>query len=288
MTNKENIGPKMDESLDEPPLILVVEDDDDYRWLIASKLKEDYLVTEAANGSEGLEKAMETIPDLIVTDVMMPVMDGVELCRHLKKEMETAHIPVVMLTARTSEESQIEGLETGADDYVTKPFSMRVFKTRVHNLLETRRLLSERFYQRFTQSAKALGGAGSDMPEMLESGTRLDREFWDDLCRILREKYADSDFKIVSLASDFNMSPRTMQRKIKALMDLTPVQLVAQYRLKKAETLLLDPDVHVKDIAFMVGYRDLSHFYRLFKKKHGVNPSQYRNENGQSSYNGRK
>ena len=234
---------------------------------------------EAANGREGLATAMETIPDLIVTDLMMPVMGGVELCRSLKTAVETAHIPVIMLMVKTSVESQIEGLETGADDYVTKPFNMLLLKTRMHNLLETRRLLRERFSQQFIQSEETLEQAVSDMLETPELRTHLDREFWDALCRILKENHTDFDFNIDAMAAELNMSQRSLRRKVRALMELPPVQLIAQYRLKKAEMLLKDPDVHVTDIAFMVGFGDLSHFYRLFKKKHGINPSQYRNEN---------
>jgi len=279
MTKKENTEPVLDARSDDLPLILVVEDDDDYRWLIASNLKEEYLVMEAANGREGLATAMETIPDLIVTDLMMPVMGGVELCRSLKTAVETAHIPVIMLTAKTSVESQIEGLETGADDYVTKPFNMLLLKTRMHNLLETRRLLRERFSQQFIQSEETLEQSVSDMLETPELRTHLDREFWDALCRILKENHTDFDFNIDAMAAELNMSQRSLRRKVRALMELPPVQLIAQYRLKKAEMLLKDPDVHVTDIAFMVGFGDLSQFYRLFKKKHGINPSQYRNEN---------
>ena len=268
------------EPSDETPVILVVEDDADYRWLIVSDLEDDYQVVEAENGKAGLEKALETIPDLVVTDLMMPAMDGIELCRRLKTGVETAHIPVVMLTAKTSAESQIEGLKTGADDYVTKPFNMVLLKARIHNLLETRRLLRSHFSSQFAQSALELEGSASETLDMPELRSGVDRKFWDDLCRVLKKNHADPDFNIDALAIDLYMSQRSMQRKIKALMDLTPVQLIAEYRLKKAEALLMDHDVHVTDIAFKVGFGDLSHFYRLFKKKHGMNPSQYRDENG--------
>ncbi len=253
------------------PVILLVEDEADYRLLVASDLEEDYQVVEAANGKEGLEKALETIPDLVVTDLMMPVMDGIELCRRLKGGMETAHIPVVMLTAKTTVESQVEGLQTGADDYVTKPFNMQLLRARISNLLETRRLLRMHFAHEFAHSTGE--DPISEMPE-LRSG--LDRAFWENLSRILKANCADPDFNTDSLASELNMSQRSMQRKIKALVDLTPVQLIAEYRLKKAEALLRDPQMHVTDVAFEVGFGDLSHFYRIFKKKHGMNPSQYR------------
>ncbi|VGO15727.1 Sensor histidine kinase TmoS [Pontiella desulfatans] len=258
------------------PVILLVEDEADYRLLIASDLEEDYQLVEAANGKEGLEKALETIPDLVVTDLMMPVMDGIELCRRLKAGVETAHIPVVMLTAKTAVESQVEGLQTGADDYVTKPFNMLLLRTRISNLLETRRLLRRHVAREFAWSTEDDPGSNTlDMPELHSD---LDRAFWENLTRKLKANYADPGFNPDSLASELNMSPRSLQRKIKALVDLTPVQLIAEYRLKKAETFLKDPEVHVTDVAFEVGFGDLSHFYRIFKKKHGMNPSGYRGE----------
>jgi len=272
--DESNMRPDYSEDI---PVILLVEDEADYRLLIASDLEEDYQVVEASNGKEGLEKALETIPDLVVTDLMMPVMDGIELCRRLKAGVETTHIPVVMLTAKTAVESQVEGLRTGADDYVTKPFNMLLLRARISNLLETRRLLRRHVAREFAWStAEDPCSDTLDMPE-LRSG--VDRKFWDDLCRVLKKNHVELDFNIDALAIDLYMSQRSMQRKIKALMDLTPVQLIAEYRLKKAEALLMDPNVQVTDIAFKVGFGDLSHFYRLFKKKHGMNPSQYRGAN---------
>ena len=268
-----NMEPDHSEEL---PVILLVEDETDYRLLVASDLEEDYQVVEASNGKEGLEKALETIPDLVVTDLMMPVMDGIELCRRLKAGVETAHIPVVMLTAKTAVESQVEGLQTGADDYVTKPFNMLLLRTRINNLLETRRLLRRHFAREFAWSTEEdLCSETLDMPELRSD---LDRAFWETLCRTLKAHYVDPDFNPDSLASKLNMSPRSLQRKIKALIDLTPVRLIGEYRLKKAEALLKDPEVHVTDVAFEVGFGDLSHFYRIFKKKHGMNPTGYREE----------
>ena len=261
---------------EELPVILLVEDDADYRLLVASDLEEDYQVVEAAHGKQGLEKALETMPDLVVTDLMMPVMDGIELCRRLKAGVETAHIPVVMLTAKTAVESQVEGLRSGADDYVTKPFNMMLLRARISNLLETRRLLRRHVAREFACSAGE--DPISEMLEMPELRSGLDRTFLENLCRILKAHYTDLGFNTDSLATELNMSQRSMQRKIKACVDLTPVQLIAEYRLKKAEALLKDPEMHVTDVAFEVGFGDLSHFYRVFKKKHDMNPSQYREQ----------
>ena len=276
MSNRNDESNMRRDLSEELPVILLVEDEADYRLLIASDLEEDYQVVEAANGKEGLEKALETVPDLIVTDLMMPVMDGIELCRRLKAGVETAHIPVVMLTAKTAVESQVEGLRSGADDYVTKPFNMMLLRARISNLLETRRLLRRHVAREFACSAGE--DPISEMLEMPELRSGLDRTFLENLCRILKAHYTDLGFNTDSLATELNMSQRSMQRKIKACVDLTPVQLIAEYRLKKAEALLKDPEMHVTDVAFEVGFGDLSHFYRVFKKKHDMNPSQYREQ----------
>ncbi len=256
------------------PVILVVEDEADYRLLISSDLQEDFQVVEATNGKEGLDIALDIIPDLVVTDVMMPVMDGIELCQQLKAKEETAHIPVVMLTAKSAVESQMAGFETGVDDYITKPFNMELLRVRISNLLRTRRLLRASYERQLTQSDDE--SAAASMLDVSELQSQVDREFWERLCNVLRENYAKPEFNIDLLASELNMSQRSMQRKIKALADLTPVQLIAEYRLKKVEALLKDAQIHVTDIAFEVGFGDLSHFYRIFKKKHGMSPSQYR------------
>lgn len=148
-------------SMNEPdendvPLILVVEDDLDLRLVVAFELSEHFEVIEAGNGKDGLDLALEAIPDLVVTDVMMPVMDGLELCRELKTRVATSHIPVIMLTAKSAVENQVEGLQTGADDYVTKPFLIELLMARIQNLLKTRQTLRKRFSQEFTSVAKMI------------------------------------------------------------------------------------------------------------------------------------
>ena len=260
----------------EKSVILVVEDEDDYRWLITSGLESDFKVLEAENGKQGLEIAMESIPDLVVTDLMMPAMGGIELCRILKETPDTSHIPVVMLTAKTSVDSQIQGLETGADDYVTKPFNMILLKTRIQNLLETRRLLREQFrgLQEITDVQDTVELETLVAPQLQN---RVDREFWGKMCDVLRQRYSDIDFVIDGMANELGMSQRSLQRKVKALCDCTPVQLIAEYRLRQAVKLLHDKSKHVTDVAYEVGFGDLSHFYRLFKKEFGKNPTEYRN-----------
>jgi len=268
----------------EKPILLVVEDDSDMLRLIYLELKDSYQVLTAANGREGMGKALETIPDLVITDLMMPVMDGIELCQKLKEHMHTSHIPVIMLTAKSSVGSQIEGLGVGADDYVTKPFNMILLKARVHNLLETRRFLREKFRRLARRVApqkqeEGPGKAGFNLFEKKDFHGRLDHEFWDAMCRVVEQSYQDPEFSVELLALQLDMSERSVQRKIKAMAGLTPVQLIGECRLKKAAALLRDPSTQVTDIAFQVGFGDLSHFYRVFKKQFGMSPARYRAEN---------
>jgi DNA-binding response OmpR family regulator len=249
---------------DDPPLILVVEDDPDLRMILVSKLSGDYAVIEAENGKEGMDKAIESIPDLIITDVMMPLMDGLELCREIKARVDTSHIPVIMLTAKTMLDSQIEGLETGADDYVTKPFSMKLLKIRIGNLLETRRLLRERFSRDFK------------VPNDPKTGSSLDQDFLKRAFDLLEDHFSEHDFTAELFAENMNMSLSSLHRKLKALIGDTPAKLIWNARLKKAAGLLKKTDLRVTEIAFEVGFVESSHFSRQFRQLYGMTPSEFR------------
>jgi DNA-binding response OmpR family regulator len=270
-----------DDAPEELPEILVVEDDADSRWLVVSALKQDYRVIETDNGKDGLDRALEDIPDLVVTDLMMPVMDGIELCRRIKEHPFTSHIPVIMLTAKTSVASQIEGYETGADAYITKPFAMQLLKVQIQNLLTLRRQLRKHFSERFAEQggpdhAEDLPAAGALGPTHLQN--RMERKFWEKAYTVLKRHASEVGFSIDGLAMELGMSQRSLQRKMKALAGLTPVQWIAEYRLGQAVGRLRDKSVSVTDAAYTAGFGDLSHFYRLFKKRFGKNPSQYRDE----------
>jgi DNA-binding response OmpR family regulator len=246
------------------PVILVVDDDPDYRYMITLGLRGDFQVLEAANGIVGMDMAREHLPDLVVTDLMMPGMDGIELCRQLKTHVETSHIPVIMLTAKTSVESQVEGLEMGADDYVTKPFNQLLLKTRIQNLLQSRQLLRERFSR----------GLVAANPSDVESSP--DHEFLKKTFSVLEEQYQDPEFTVELFAVEMNMSLRTLHRKLKALTDETPSKLIWNIRLEKAAALLLSTDLRISDVAYNVGYTESSHFSRQFRQHFGMTPSEYR------------
>lgn len=251
----------------EEATLLVVEDDEDMLFFISSGLEENYQIIEAVNGQDGLLKAHEYIPDLVVTDLMMPVMDGIELCRQLKTHSETSHIPVIMLTAKKSLESQIEGLETGADDYITKPFHMVLLEARIKNLLRIRQLLREQYSKPFMTGQ-----------QRSFTGSPLDQEFMSRVLKAVQKNYSDWEFKSEELASLLNMSARTLQRKLKAVTGQTPSGFINEYRMVQAAELLQKTDASITDIAFQVGYDESSHFTRMFKKVYDVSPSQYRTD----------
>jgi signal transduction histidine kinase/DNA-binding NarL/FixJ family response regulator/ligand-binding sensor domain-containing protein len=267
---KSEVGDQRSEGRDqrsddeESPLLLVVEDDEDVRDFIIEGLASGYRVETAENGETGLEMAKERVPDLIITDVMMPVMDGVTLCRELKTSMETSHIPVVMLTAKTALESQLEGLKTGADDYITKPFHMELLRVRIANLLESRRVLREQFLREYSVLS----------PKIPENP--LHKEFLEKAIKVMEARYSDWTFGPDQFAAALNMSISTLQRKLKAATNRTRAEWITEFRMMKAAELLVGTAKTVVEISFDVGCDESSNFSRQFKKVYGKTPSQYR------------
>jgi len=245
------------------PLVLLVEDNDDMRLYVGSILAEDYRLIEAQDGQEALARARETWPDLIVSDIMMPKIDGLELCRILKTDENTSHIPIVLLTAKGSEEAQVIGLETGADDYITKPFSSAVLLARITNLLESRRLLRERFSR-------------STIPDPKEvTVTSTDEHFLQKAMDVLEENMGDYMFDVDAFAGEMLMSRSSLYRKIKALTGHSPSVFIRSIRLKRAAALLESGQLSVSEVAYRVGFLDMSYFSTCFKKQFHCTASQY-------------
>ncbi len=245
--------------------LLVVEDDPELCEFIASGLEEEgFKALRASNGKEALEMALNHLPDLVLTDIMMPVMSGIELCNELKSNMMTSHIPVIMLTAKNSVESQIEGLEIGADDYVTKPFHMALLELRIHNLLKQRSLLRKKFQHEFLQLDRSFSGQAED------------RKFLEHAYKIVEEGCGDPDFRPEDFADALNLGMRSLQRKLKNAIDSTPMKFISEVRMAEAAKLLAGSDQTVTDIAFKVGCDDSSNFSKLFKQHFDMTPSQYR------------
>jgi DNA-binding response OmpR family regulator len=244
-------------------IILVVEDSADMREYIRVSLESNYQVIEAVNGREGLEKAQTLIPDLIVCDVMMPEMDGYQLCKQLKSERLTSHIPVILLTAKASEENMIEGLEQGADDYVTKPFSMAILSARINNLIDLRRQLQQNLHRELT------------MKPVKTSISTLDREFLEELKGVVKKYVSDPNFNVEQLSKRLYMSGTTLYRKIVALYGQTPTEFLRAYRLKQAAQMLRNGSGSVTEVAFDVGFTSRAYFTKCFKEKFHTLPSNY-------------
>ncbi len=245
------------------PLILLVEDNPDVRAYLRENLETDYRISEAADGKEGLDKALADPPDLIIADIAMPRMDGIEMTRHVKTNIDTSHVPVILLTARTSLVFKVDGLETGADDYVTKPFHMRLLLARVKNLIASRQSLKEHFAKSYDLSPSGV---------VLNS---LDEQLLSQMKTVIERHIDDSDFSVDQLAKALNMSRAKQYRKIKSLTGQSPNQVIRGFRLKRAAQLIETGQYNISDVAYMIGYNDVKSFREQFRKEFGVNPSEF-------------
>ena len=250
----------------ERPLVLIIDDNNGMRDYLRSILKDKYNVSEAADGKQGLEKACREVPKLVICDVMMPVMDGLEFTRQLKQNMATSHIPVILLTARSLSEQREEGYGTGADSYLTKPFSGSVLLARVDNLLRSRTMLRSLF-------------SGDKKEEAAEEqlGSR-DQTFINRLRDSIRQNMGDSDFTVERLGEEVGLSRVQLYRKVKALTGQTPVDLLKKARLERARLLVEKTDKSISEIAYEVGFTAPSYFNKCFKDEFGVNPGALREQ----------
>lgn len=244
------------------PLLLLVEDEPELRAFIKSIFQDDYQITEAENGKIGIEKALNVLPDLIISDIMMPVQDGIVLCNTLKTNKLTSHIPIILLTAKVGEESEMEGLKTGADAYLTKPFRQENLKIRVEKLIENRRRLQNHF-------AKTL----SIDPERAITST--ESEFLKQLQKVLKENVTDSNFKIDNFADYMNLSRTQLHRKLKAITGMSASEFIRSQRLNMATNLLKESDISISEIAYQVGFNSVSYFNNCFKNIYKCTPGEY-------------
>ncbi len=246
--------------------VLVVEDNMDLRTFISENLSGTYKITEAVDGVMGWEQAVSGIPDLIISDVMMPGMDGMELCRKLKQDERTSHIPIIMLTAKATQKDKIEGLEGGADDYISKPFDITELKVRIRNLLDQREHLRKKYS----------GMVGLDWGEM--SVTTLDEKFLKKVTGIISERMGDFEFNVSTLQEEMAMSREHLFRKLKALTGNSPSELIRTLRLKTAATMLEKGNDSITQIALNSGFSNSSIFAQSFRKLYGITPGEYRKE----------
>ena len=248
------------------PKVLLVEDDADMRAYLRRRLAPHYEVVEAARGDEGLEAVRREIPDAVVSDIMMPGMDGNALCRAVKSDPETDFIPVILLTTKSDPPSKIKGLEGGADDYICKPFDPTELLLRIRNLLRARARLKARFSSdaSFEPTTPAIPSGDAAFANRVR--TILDRESQEEM------------FDVAALAGKLGMSRAHLHRRIKETFELTPSELLIRFRLERAATMLTQRIGNVGEIAYAVGFRDLSHFVKRFREHYGQTPAAYASE----------
>lgn len=243
--------------------VLLVEDNPDVQAYLNNELSNEYIIIQEYNGKKGLETAIQTIPDIIISDVMMPEMEGTELCKELKMNENTCHIPIILLTAKGSDENQIEGYELGAEAYVMKPFSVEVLKAQIKSVLENRLILQNK-----------LANITSVSQLQVES-PNLDKVFLAKTVEIISSHIEETDFSAEILANELKISQRQLYRKIKAVSGSTVHEFITKVRMDHAENLLKNSDLSISQIAYKVGFSEASNFSRTFSKHFGCSPSQY-------------
>lgn len=258
----------VNDNADELATVLVVDDNTDMRTYLRTLLLDRYYVIEASDGQSGVQLAVESVPDLVVSDVMMPVMDGLAFCSRLKQHQATSHIPVILLTARSTEQQHIEGLQTGADMYMTKPFSAELLLANIASLLTNRQKLR----QLFANNMKTPESVVEEQP------TTPDRRFLDNFFAAMEKHMGNQHLKVEELGSEVGLSRVQLYRKVKALTGMTPVEILREARLKKAMTLLRTTDRTVAEIAFEVGFATPGYFSSCFKKQYDKYPTDVREE----------
>ncbi len=261
------------EFADDKPLLLVIDDNKDIQQLISGLLSDRFNVITTSDGSEGVRRAVKYVPDLIICDVMMPVMDGLECCRRLKSEVTTSHIPVLMLTACSMDEQKVQGYESGADGYLSKPFSGDVLKARCQSLVENRRRIHDLWKAQAPAVAPPAPVAKENKPL---PPADIDNDFYRRFLEIFNAEIGNSDLSVDSLASSMGLERTQFYRKIKALTNYSPVELIKNLRLKQGKHLLKTTDRSISEIAYDIGFSTPAYFTRCYRECYGETPSETR------------
>lgn len=248
---------------DELPTILVVEDDKDLSEYLASSLSDNYQIITAPDGKKGCEKAVEYLPQLIISDVMMPERDGIELCENLKNNESTKHIPIILLTAKAADESKIEGYKSGADLYVSKPFKLDVLKSQIEQLLSTRKLLVEVFSKQIMLEPRNIAISSADEKFLMKMNEVID------------EHLSEPDFDVTAMVERMNLSHSTVLKKVKTLTNMSLVEFVKTHRLKRAAQILEKEHFQIAEVAYLVGFSDPKYFSKCFSKEFGKTPTEF-------------
>lgn len=263
----------------EMPKLLIVEDNEQLREFLRSVLGKRFLIVEAANGEQGLEASQRELPDFILTDIMMPVMDGMEMVRKVRANEQTSHIPIILLTAKTDMQSKIECLKIGANDYITKPFSMAYLEARIDNILAEREKWQERYKNNLisnrTFDAEEKEKGEETTPQ--EPLAPKDDAFMRSIVEIINKNMDNSEFSVEDLQDELKIGKWNLTSKVKALVGLTPMEFIRETRLSHAADLIDNSDYNMTQITYMIGMSDSRYFSRCFKQKYGVTPTEYKN-----------
>lgn len=254
--------------------ILVVEDNEELKAFLKNILSENYTVITAPNGKKGLQHAVDNIPDLIISDVMMPVMDGLEMIRQIKENNNICHIPIIVLSAKASLDDRIAGLEQGVDDYITKPFSATYLKTRIASLLRQRKSLQEIYMAKLTEGKK-IAVAEALTPSQPQI-TPYDEQFMQKVMEFIEEQMDNAELTIDEFAEHLMLSRTIFYRKLKSIIGLTPVDFIREVRIKRAAQLIDSGEYNFSQVAYMTGFNDPKYFSKCFKKIVGITPSEYK------------
>lgn len=278
----ENGNEEMDK---EKESILIVEDNNELRFFLKTIFAQYFNVIEAENGKAGLEKSKEYQPDIIVSDVMMPEMDGIDMVRALREEMTTSHIPIVLLTAKSNIESKIEGMKLGADDYITKPFSAAYLKARIFNLLEQRKKLQALY------CASLLPASSEQQPTEGQTEEKSapilspnDQKFMDKVMETIEKNLDNGNLMVEHIAAEAHMSRSVFFKKLKMLTGLSPIEFLREIRMKRAAQLIETGEYNMAQIAYMVGINDSHYFSKCFKQQYGITPTEYKESRRQTSF----
>ncbi|SHI59552.1 two-component regulator propeller domain-containing protein [Pseudozobellia thermophila] len=260
------VAPKGETPEGQKKTLLIVEDNTELRTYLTNELRCDYSVLEAANGAQGVQIALEHIPDLIITDVVMPEMDGFKFCEAIKEDLKTSHIPILMLTAKTMNEDWVKGIDSGADIYLSKPFDMNVLRAQLKRILKSRQILFEKFAN------------ATAVVKIPENTSLMDKRFIDKVMEYIVENIADEKLNVEHLANELNLSRSQLYRKIKALTGLTANEFLRKLRLEKAKEIIENGDASISEVCFKVGFSSPSYFTKCFKAYFGVLPTELKQE----------
>lgn len=255
--------------------ILIVEDNPELRSFLKDILSGSYKIIEATNGEEGLKNALQYMPDFIISDVMMPVMDGLDMVKAIKEDRNICHIPIILLSAKSSLDDRISGLEQGIDDYITKPFSSTYLKTRIKFLLNQRKTLQEFYLKQWTEKQKDNSISPANIEPAKPQIISFDDQFMQQVMEIMEKQMDNSEWTIDQFAQELGMGRTVFYQKLKSIIGLSPIDFVREMRIKRAMQLIESGEYNVSSIAYMTGFNDPKYFSKCFKKKYGVSPSEY-------------